>query len=172
MVCDRFNAIGTLYSYKEMKETIGMKLIPIKKTKAENQAFIDHPDCQESIYMTMYFFELQGYHPPWIGYYAQINNKLVGAAAFKGKPRARKVEIAYGSFPQYRKQGIGTEMCRQLVVLSQQTDPHILITARTLPENNASVSILKKNGFELLGRVWDKEDGNVLEWKYIKSKET
>ncbi|WPP52116.1 GNAT family N-acetyltransferase [Catalinimonas niigatensis] len=152
-----------------MKKVIKMELIPIKKTTAENQAFIEHPDCQESIYMTIFYFERAGFYPPWIAYYAQVEGKLVGAAAFKGKAQAGKVEIAYGTFPQYRKQGIGTEMCRKLVILSQQTDPQILITARTLPENKASVSILKKNGFELLGRIWDKEDGNVLEWKYTKS---
>lgn len=143
-----------------------MELLPIKKTEAENIAFIEHPDCRESIYMSMEFYNKIGFEPPWIGYYAQVQGRLVGAAAFKGKPRDGKVEIAYGTFPQYQQQGIGAEMCRQLVLLSLKTDSSIRITARTLPEENYSTKILKKNGFELLGTIWDEEDGNVWEWEY------
>ncbi len=146
-----------------------MELLPIKMTLAENREFTMHPVCQESIYMCVAFYEKAGFDPPWIGYYARLDGKLVGSAAFKGKPHAGKVEIAYGTFPQYRYQGVGTEICRLLVQLSLQTDPAIRITARTLPENNESGSILRKNGFKLLGTIWDEEDGNVWEWEFTKS---
>jgi [ribosomal protein S5]-alanine N-acetyltransferase len=152
-----------------MKKIMKMKLIPINKTVAENQEFLEHPDCKENIYMSINFYEKVGYHPPWVSYYAQVEDELVGAAGFKGKPRDGKVEIAYGIFSQYQQQGIGTEICHQLVLLSLQTDPAVRITARTLQENDASGKILKKNGFELLGTVWDEEDGNVLEWEYKKT---
>jgi ribosomal-protein-alanine N-acetyltransferase len=59
-------------------------------------------------------------------------------------------------------------MCRQLVLLAQRTDPKLIITARTLPEYNYSTKILQRNGFRLLGNVWDKEDGDVWEWLYDK----
>jgi hypothetical protein len=57
---------------------------------------------------------------------------------------------------------------RQLVLLSLQTSAAIRITARTLQDGYASIGILKKNGFECLGVVYDEEDGNVLEWELKK----
>ncbi len=144
-----------------------MELLPIKKNITENSAFLAHPDCRETIQMSVNFYQKVGFDPPWIGYYARVADELVGSAAFKGKPRDGKVEIAYGTFPQHRGRGIGKEMCRQLVLLALQSDPAVRITARTLPENNESTSILKKNGFALLGTIWDEEDGNVWEWEFI-----
>ena len=76
------------------------------------------------------------------------------------------MEISYGTFRKHQGRGIGTEICRQLVLLSHKTDPEIKITARTLPEENASTHVLMKNGFVLPGTVWDDEDGNVWEWEY------
>ena len=143
-----------------------MKLIPISLDSKLNAAFEAHPDCKESLQMSIDFFTRVGYVTPWIGYYAKLNNEFVGSAAFKGKPEDKKVEIAYGTFRKYEGKGIGTEICRQLVLLAVETDPEIKITARTLPEENASASILRKNGFIFLGNVWDEEDGNVWEWEY------
>jgi hypothetical protein len=54
------------------------------------------------------------------------------------------------------------------VLLAQRTDPKLIITARTLVEHNYSTKILQRNGFRLLGNVWDKEDGDVWEWLYDK----
>lgn len=143
-----------------------MELIPIKKTIEENKEFVYNPDCQESIYMALEYFKKVGFNPPWIGYYAKKDDQLVGSGAFKGAPTNGKVEIAYGTFEKFRQQGIGTEICRKLVELSLKTDPTIEITARTLPEKNYSTKILEKNGFELIGTVYDKDDGEVWEWKY------
>ena len=75
-------------------------------------------------------------------------------------------DITFNTFKNFEGQGIGTEICRQLVLLSLKTDPSIRITARTLIENNASTIILKRNGFEFVGTVYDDEDGDVWEWEY------
>lgn len=147
-----------------------MKLLPIKRTKEENAEFVEHPDCRDILCQSIEFYEKVGYTSPWTGYFAQMEGELVGSAGFKGAPKDGKVEIAYGTFPQFRQQGIGTEICRQLVLLALNTAPSIRILARTLPEENHSVKILRKNGFELLGTVWDEEDGNVWEWEYQKHK--
>ena len=143
-----------------------MELLPIGATIHENKQFADHPDCQADLPLTIDYFNKIGYIPPWIGYFAQIGNKLVGGAAFKGKPKEGKVEIAYGTFPQHQRQGIGTEMCRQLVLIALQTNPVVKITARTLEQENYSTRILTKNGFECVGTIWDEEDGIVWEWAY------
>jgi ribosomal-protein-alanine N-acetyltransferase len=143
-----------------------MELIPIKETLEENPEFVNDPDCQETLYMTIDFYKKVGFNPPWIGYYVKRENQLVGMAAFKGKPRDQKVEIAYGTLLPFRQKGIGTRICQLLVNLSLKTDPSVKITARTLPEKNYSTRILTKNGFLLSGTIHDEEDGEVWEWNY------
>jgi RimJ/RimL family protein N-acetyltransferase len=143
-----------------------MELLPIAATLQENKQFSDHPDCRESLPMTIDYFNRIGHASPWIGYFAQIDNELVGSAGFKGGPKEGKVEIAYGTFPAYQRQGVGSEMCRQLVLIALQTDSSIRITARTFEPDNYSTRILKKNGFSCNGPVWDEEDGTVWEWEY------
>ena len=145
-----------------------MKLLPIKQTFEENEAFKDNPDCENSLLATVEFFNRVGYNPPWIGYYAEKDGHLVGSAAFKGLSKGNVAEVAYGVFPAFQSQGIGTEICRELVLLALKTDPTVIITARTSPEENYSAKILRKNGFQLAGLIWDEEDGNVWEWIYQK----
>jgi [ribosomal protein S5]-alanine N-acetyltransferase len=143
-----------------------MELIPINERPEENEEFINDPLCQETIYMTIGFYKKVGFVPPWIGYYAKQNGDLVGSAGFKGQPINGTVEIAYGTIEKFRKQGIGTLICKELVDLALKTDPTIRITARTLPEKNFSTRILQKNNFILMGTVNDPEDGEVWEWVY------
>jgi len=143
-----------------------IELLPVKELLKDNGEFLDHPDCQESLEMSVLFYAKVGYRIPWIGYYATMNGKLVGAAGFKGKPVDGKVEIAYGTFPSFQKMGIGTALCRQLVQLAKATDPSVRIMARTLMEENHSAKILRKNGFIWQGIVTDEEDGEVWEWEY------
>jgi [ribosomal protein S5]-alanine N-acetyltransferase len=143
-----------------------MELIPIQKKVEDNEGFISHPDCRETIFMSIDFYNKVGYHPPWIGYFVKYNDQFVGSVGFKGAPNRGRVEIAYGTFERFRQKGLGTKMCKALVELSLKTDPSIIITARTLPEKNHSTRILEINDFELLGTVIDEEDGEVWEWKY------
>ena len=145
-----------------------MKLLPIKETIEENEAFANNPVCNETLTMCIAFYNRVGYTFPWVCYYAEENGELIGSAAFKGKPINNTVEIAYGTFEKNQHQGIGTKICKQLVELSLATDPSVRITARTLPEKNYSTRILEKNNFVLLGFVTDPEDGEVWEWEYKK----
>jgi len=116
--------------------------------------------------MTLDFYKRIVFNEPWICYFARIGDEIVGSAGIKGRPRDGKIEIAYGTIPRYQGKGIATEICRQLVHLSLSADPSVRITARTLPEENASARVLRKNGFEWLGPVWDEEDGEVWEWEF------
>jgi ribosomal-protein-alanine N-acetyltransferase len=143
-----------------------LTLIPIKETLDENEEFLYHANCRDTLTMTIDYYQTIGFTPPWIGYYASIDHKLVGSGGFKGKPKDNRIEIAYGTFENYRHQGIGTQICKALVKLAIQTDPDVIITARTLPENDFSSRVLQKNNFKLLGTVWDKDDGDVWEWQY------
>ena len=143
-----------------------MKLFPVKRTLEENNEFANNPLCNETLGMCIEFYKRVGFSPPWICYYAEENNELVGSAAFKGRPINNTVEIAYGTFENHQQKGMGTNICKQLVELSVASDRSVRITARTLPENNYSTKILEKNNFVLLGPVIDPEDGEVWEWEY------
>ena len=120
--------------------------------------------------MTIEYYKKTGFEIPWIGYYASIDNVLVGSAGFKGRPVNGRVEIAYGTFTRFQEKGIGTEICKQLVQLALKTDPSVRICARTFAAGNCSTKILLKNGFECQGTVIDDEDGEVWEWEYNKTK--
>ncbi len=143
-----------------------MDLLVIDIDENKNTEFAKYKECRPVLDVYPDYYRRVGFNPPWVGYFIRRGNELVGSGGFKGKPREGKVEIAYGTFKKFEGQGVGTEICRELVSLSLNTDPFIRITARTLPENHASAGILKKNGFVLLGLVWDEEDGNVWEWEY------
>ena len=144
-----------------------MHLIAIKERIEDNKRFASNALHVETIQMTIDFYKKVGFVPPWIGYYAEENGNLVGSAGFKGPPINGTVEIAYGTFEEYRNQGIGTAICRQLVELSLKTDPSIRLTARTFSKENFSTKILQKNNFILLGPVQDPEDGEVWEWHLL-----
>ena len=144
-----------------------MHLIAIKERIEDNKRFASNALHLETIQMTIDFYKKVGFVPPWIGYYAEENGNLVGSAGFKGPPINGTVEIAYGTFEEYRNQGIGTAICRQLVELSLKTDPSIRLTARTFSKENFSTKILQKNNFILLGPVQDPEDGEVWEWHLL-----
>jgi len=144
-----------------------MKLIPIEVDEALNSGFRSNPECIEILNVYPSFYQRVGFIKPWIGYFATgDNDEIIGCGGFKGKPVNSKVELAYGTFKNYQGRGVATEICRQLVSLSLQTDLSIRIIARTWMEPNASTRVLKKNGFEFIGIVYDEEDGNVWEWEF------
>jgi RimJ/RimL family protein N-acetyltransferase len=146
-----------------------MLLLPIDIDDSKNIRFKENPECLSILNIYPDYYKKVGYNEPWIGYFATVDGQeIIGSGGYKGQPKEGKVEIAYGTFKKYEGRGIGTEICSQLVLLSLQTDPDIRITARTLQDGYASMGILKKNGFECLGIVYDDEDGDVLEWEFKK----
>lgn len=143
-----------------------MILLPIELDETKNTRFAGNPECVEVMEVYPGYYKKVGYNKPWIGYFAsEDGSEIIGCGGYKGRPKEGKVEIAYGTFKKYEGRGIGTEICWQLVLMAEQTDPTLRIMARTLPENNASCSILRRNGFECLGAVMDEEDGEVWEWR-------
>ncbi|HRI80035.1 MAG TPA: GNAT family protein [Cyclobacteriaceae bacterium] len=143
-----------------------LELVPIPENLPEDHEFGNVADQKEILQMSLDYYKKIGFVIPWIGYFARMDGQWVGTAGFKGKPVNGKIEIAYSTFEEQRNKGIATEICRQMVRLAAVSDTSVTITARTLPENNDSVGVLKRNGFKLLGTVWDEVDGNIWEWIY------
>ena len=110
------------------------------------------------------YYQVIGFNLPWVGYFVVRQNEIVGSCGFTGQPKEGKVEIAYWTFKEFEGQGIASFSCRELVSISQKTDPTLTITAKTAPEHNASTKILQKNGFGFIEIVQDHEIGDAWLW--------
>jgi [ribosomal protein S5]-alanine N-acetyltransferase len=106
-----------------------------------------------------------GYEPPWIGYLAIENDTCVGTCGFKSPPQNNRVEIAYFTFPGHESRGVATRMATELIGLALDKMPAVTVAAQTLPEENASTSVLQKLRFRFVGGVEHPEDGLVWEWQ-------
>ncbi len=123
------------------------------------------PVAAEIVEATTQLYRAVGYEPPWIGYIAIENGTCLGTCGFKSPPQNNRVEIAYFTFPEYESRGIATRMASELIRLALEKMPAVKVAAQTLPEENASTSVLKKLRFRLVGTVEHPEDGLVWEWQ-------
>ncbi len=119
---------------------------------------------RENCKATAAFYKVAGFVPPWIGYVAVSEGRVVGGGGFKGPPQADKAEIAYYTLPELQGRGFATATAMELVKIANTADPKIIVIAQTLPVANASNALLKKLGFTLKGTVMHPEDGEVWEW--------
>ena len=114
---------------------------------------------------TTQLYSAVGYEPPWFGYLAVENGSCVGSCGFKSPPKNNRVEIAYFTFPGHESRGVATQMASALIRIATNKTPGVTVAAQTLPEENASTSILKKLQFSFVGSVEHPEDGLVWEWQ-------
>lgn len=142
-----------------------MKISAITISEDKTQEIYASSDCQLLINSMNEFYQEIGFHLPWVGYFVIKDNQVVGTGGFTGPPQEGCVEIAYWTFKEFEGQGVASFTCQALVALATQTDPTLIITAKTKPENNASTKILQKNGFEFAGIVQDHEIGDAWLWK-------
>src|SRR5262249_55459713 len=112
---------------------------------------------------TVVHYRKAGFSPPWISFLARCHSGVVGVCAFTSAPSAGRVEIAYHTFAPFEGQGVATAMVSELLTRARQADPEIELFAHTLPERNASTTILRKLGFEFLGEVTHPEEGVIWE---------
>jgi RimJ/RimL family protein N-acetyltransferase len=106
-----------------------------------------------------------GYVEPWVGYVAVDAGCAVGGGAFVGPPGDNRVEIAYYTLKEFEGRGLATQTAAGLVAIARRSLPGIVITAFTLPEQNASTRILQRLGFEHVGQANDPDAGEVWEWR-------
>lgn len=123
------------------------------------------PLAAEVVEATTLLYRTVGYEPPWIGYLAFEDGSCVGACGFKSPPQNNRAEIAYFTFPGHESRGVATRMASELIRLALDKMPAVTVAAQTLPEENASTSILKKLQFRFVGTLEHPEDGLVWEWQ-------
>jgi [ribosomal protein S5]-alanine N-acetyltransferase len=109
----------------------------------------------------------RGFVEPWVGYLALEAGEWVGGCGFAAPPVAGEVEIAYFTFPGHEGRGVATQMATALLDLTAEAAAQggFEFIAHTLPEENASTSILKKLGFVHEGVIDHPEDGPVSKWR-------
>jgi [ribosomal protein S5]-alanine N-acetyltransferase len=92
---------------------------------------------------------------------------VVGGCFFKGPPDGDGVvELAYGIDPPYRGRGYATQAAEGLTAFALETRRASLVRAHTKPDGTASMRVLTKCGFRLVGEVIDPEDGLVCRWEH------
>jgi RimJ/RimL family protein N-acetyltransferase len=102
------------------------------------------------------------YHTVWIAIDRE-KRLIVADAKFKGEPdETGSVEIGYGTYPAFQRQGYMTEMVGGLVrwVLEQPGVQRVV--ADTDAENVASQKVLEKNGFHLFNQI-----EHLLWWELV-----
>lgn len=145
----------------------GLRLRPVEELALHAIEESSLPaQAAEVIASTRSLYRRNGFAPPWIGYLAFEGNTCVGTCAFTGAPRDGEVEIAYFTFPGNEGRGVATRMAAELLRIARaHPAAGICVIAHTLPEENASTTILRRLGFDWLGVIDHPEDGTVWKWR-------
>ncbi len=110
-------------------------------------------------------------HPDAIGWWNylivhQQDVRVIGSCGYKGPPIINgEVEIGYEIADGYQLQGLATEAARALVTHAFSFEAVTAVIAQTLAEENASVSLLRRLGFQFEGEHIDIEDGKLWAWR-------
>ena len=139
-----------------------LRILNLVENKADK--LFESNDCQTLLKMYDDFYPKIGFNLPWVAYLILQQNQVVGLGSFKGQPKEGKVEIAYWTFNDFEGQGIASFACKELIAISQNADPKVIVTATTAPEHNASTKILENNKFVYTEIVQDEEIGDAWLW--------
>jgi RimJ/RimL family protein N-acetyltransferase len=97
---------------------------------------------------------------------ADSGARLVGSGGFVGPPQNGVVEIGYEIAPEFRGRGLATAAARAMIGKAKASSSRIsTIVAHTLPDHNASTSVLRRLGFQHAGEVEDPDEGTVWRWE-------
>jgi len=97
--------------------------------------------------------------------------RVVGHAGFHGPPgvnalgEAGAVELGYTVFPDFRRRGYASEAVAALMRWARRERHVHVFVASVAPDNEPSLAIVRKLGFEHIGEHWDDEDGRELEFR-------
>lgn len=141
-----------------------MKLIPIPSNCIRPDEVAPSLLVDEMLSTYTTYYPTIGFNPPWIGYFIVEDDHAAGTCGFTGAPKDNRVELAYYTFKENEGRGIATFGCRELIRMGKEADPDVIVFAKTAPEENASTSILRKNGFRKGAVVQDHEIGDAWEW--------
>jgi RimJ/RimL family protein N-acetyltransferase len=132
----------------------------------------DWPDDHDARFLRMRLRQL-GERPErraWPVFAIVRDGEMVGHIGYHGPPgvNARNadgaVEVGYTVFPEHRRQGIAGEAVRGLLGWTREHGVERVI-ASVRPDNDPSLALVRRLGFVEVGRHWDDEDGEELEFE-------
>jgi len=100
------------------------------------------------------------------------SREMIGHIGFHGPPgiNARRapeaLEVGYTVFPDHRRQGYAAEAVGALLAWAQEQGVGHFI-ASVAPQNEPSLRLVRRLGFSEVGRHWDDEDGEELEFELV-----
>ena len=107
---------------------------------------------------------------PWLPRAIVHEGRMIGHIGFHGPPgvNARKepaaAEVGYTVFEPYRRRGYATEAVRAVLGWAEGKGVQHFI-ASIAPDNEPSLALVRRLGFREIGRHWDEEDGEELEFE-------
>lgn len=84
---------------------------------------------------------------------------MAGHIGFHGPPRDGMVELGYTVFPRYRRQGLATEAAQAMMDWAARQEPVQRFRVSIAPDNEASLAMAAKLGFQQVGEQMDEIDG-------------
>jgi RimJ/RimL family protein N-acetyltransferase len=93
----------------------------------------------------------------------QSSGALIGSSGFHDFPDQNgMIELGFGIVPEKQRQGFGIELLRGMWQLILSRPDVRILRYTTMPSNEASMHIVTKLGFKLVGEQIDDEDGLEL----------
>ena len=94
---------------------------------------------------------------------AIADGEIIGSAGFHDFPDENgMIEIGFGIVPDKQRQGYGLELLHGMWREIAKREDVKILRYTVSPENDASMHIIKKLGFNLVGEQIDEEDGLEL----------
>ena len=132
----------------------------------------DWPDEHDARFVRLRLRQLreQPERSEWPVYAIVLGGSMVGHIGYHGPPGvnsrrdADAVEVGYTVFPEYRRQGLATEAVRA-VIADTRGRGIARVIASVAPDNEPSLALVRRLGFVEVGRHWDDEDGDELEFE-------
>lgn len=112
--------------------------------------------------------EIDASAQPWLGRAIVLtepdgSRRVIGSAGFHSPPDADgRVEIGYRVEPDYRRQGVASEVVRALFDWAAREHGVTRFRASVSPDNVASLAIVRQLGFRQVGVQMDDIDGEEL----------
>lgn len=90
----------------------------------------------------------------------------MGFGGFVGEPDAAgSIEIGYLTFPAFEGQGVASAIAGEMVAIARREGLKAVV-AHTLPMENSSTTVLRRNGFVRDGEAQDPDEGTVWRWRF------
>lgn len=103
--------------------------------------------------------------PPWCGYVGWQDGVPLGFGGFVGQPdETGAIEIGYLTFPAHEGRGVATAVAAEMIAIAR-AEQLTAVIAHTLPEENPSTTVLRRNGFGRDGESVDPDEGTVWRWR-------